>query len=184
MEHQLLLLSPSAPLDIISPDERLRTLLPSPPTSPLMISPVSPFQSPRSYRSPLSALSHSRPSTYSRHIDSPYSNFLSQTSAGIQATSPSSTISSDDTSSPVENSLDVDLDGMAGFDSYGFPFVNGVGGGYGPDVYGVSQPPQGDRKQYDTVGYNADREGISVASPYSLSTDLPFISGHLKQEGM
>lgn len=180
MEPQLLF-SPSVPSDIIPSDERLRTFLPSPPTSPLMISPVSPYQSPRSYRSPFQALSRSKPSPYSRQID-PYSTFLSQTSAGIQATSPSSTISSDDTSSPVENSLDVDLDGMSTFDSYGFPFVGGVGGGYGSEVYGVSQQPEDDRKQYQSSGYSAECEGISVASPYSLSTDLPFISGHLKQE--
>ncbi|KAI5118262.1 hypothetical protein M0805_008196 [Coniferiporia weirii] len=184
-----LLLSPHLPSSAFrSPDEHLHSSsLPSPPTSPLMLSPVSPISSPRLFRTSLSSLSRTHPIPIpTHHPQQPaiYTKLAPHHIAGILATSPGSATSSDESRSPFENPLDVDFDSMADFD-YSYPLSFGVAGsGYGGEVYDPSAHTSLNERKHHPIEINpTDREGISVASPYMFpSADLPFISGHLKQE--
>ncbi|THG94013.1 hypothetical protein EW145_g8230, partial [Phellinidium pouzarii] len=184
MEHNLLLSSP-LPLAFRITDDRLHSSLPSPPSSPLMLSPTSPTQSPRMFRSSPSALSRSIALAHAQHFD-PYTTFASHPSAAaaILATSPGSATSSDESRSPLENPLDVDFDSMADFEyAYPLSFSAVAGARYGGEPFDHAQASPSDRKHHPIDITPADGEGISVGSPYMFSGgDLPFLSGHLKQE--
>ncbi|EJC98609.1 uncharacterized protein FOMMEDRAFT_136840 [Fomitiporia mediterranea MF3/22] len=172
------LLSPSLAFDLRSPDDDLPShlTLASPPSSPLMVSPLSPSLSPR--------VSFASQSLLKTQFGT-YSSYLTQHSPDALSPGPGSATSSDDSRSPVDNSLDVDFDNMADFE-YTYPLsFHGVGNTAfgGGDAYNHSQASVNDRKQRPIEINSTDGESISVASPYIFGNgELPYISGHLKQE--
>ncbi|KAL5494669.1 hypothetical protein ACEPAI_130 [Sanghuangporus weigelae] len=174
-----LLLSPSLTLDFRSPDLHPQESLASSPTSPLMLSPLSPSQSPRISFNPIT-----RPHLYPGGFIESLSTFNAQHSPDTLSPGPGSVSSSDDSRSPVDNPPDVDFDNMTDFEySYPFSFNGAAGAAYGgADAYHSSQM-MSNRKPHPIEIPSADGEGIPVTSPYGLSSaDLPFIGAHVKQE--
>lgn len=174
-----LLLSPPLTLDFRSPDLHPRDSLASPPTSPLMLSPLSPVQSPRVSLNSI-ARSHLYPDGYLESL----SSLNTHQSPDALSPGPGSASSSDESRSPLDNPPDVDFDNMTDFEySYPFSFSGAAGAAYsGAEAYHPSQMMTV-RKPHPIEIPHADGEGIPITSPYVVSSaDLPFISSHVKQE--
>lgn len=177
-----LLSSPPPYLAFRTPDLRSHiSSLPSPPSfsSPLTHSPISPMPSPRSYRSPLGQQSYLHGSEQ-QHFSSPVTpSYDVQPAVGIFSTGPGSAVSSDESHSPVDPTLDADFDAFADFEagySYGYPAMAGTG--YNSELLAAVASPMNRKPQLP------ESEGVHVPSPYLFTSgDLPFVGGAVGKDG-
>ena len=196
-----LLLTPPPSLVFKTPELHFDTSLPSPPTSasPLMLSPIS---------SPLSPIPNKKQSIdaffdfaqASRGLDSPLPSYLAHTNARLFSTGPASVVSSDESSSPLENALGVDFEpssvGSMAADyqyAYSYSYPGTPGSHVPPGMYSNNNVnnnsmmnQSGERKPQvpqEFANYeNFEGEGHPSTSPYMLSSDSPFVSDPIRQE--
>ena len=145
----------------------------------MLSSPISPPLSPRLFRSSLSSLN-----SHAQSQLGAYSPFIAHsTTRNIPSTGPGSATSSEESRSPIDNSLDSDFasDTMAEFE-YNYPHYPFVGYGgtmFGGHIHSQSQSPMENRKRQLPLEIS---DGIR-SSPYMITNgDLPFVSSPLKNE--